>query len=219
MMYKIKPNDNLSKIAKKFNCTVELIMAFNPEIKNPNHIYVNQVIKIPNLEDVPGELTLIETSNVAHFMNRAKSAIGKGIRYKLGFGGIKPELNLPTSDKKCDCSGFICWIFKISRKTDSPFYQKFGGWIYTDSMEADIKSASGIFNKIETPEVGCIVVYGAGNKIGHVGIVSEVKNGKMTKVIHCSSGNDAKFKDAIQETAPTVFNRADIFWGRFTDIV
>lgn len=74
MMYKIKPNDNLTKIAKKFNCTVELIMAFNPKIKNPNHIYINQVIKIPNLEDVPGEIIITETSNIAHFMDRAKSA-------------------------------------------------------------------------------------------------------------------------------------------------
>jgi hypothetical protein len=48
-----------------------------------------------------------------------------------------------------------------------------------------------------------------------VGIVSEVLNGQMKEVIHCSSGNDAKFKDSIQETAPTVFNRADTLWGRF----
>ena len=63
------------------------------------------------------------------------------------------------------------------------------------------------------------MVYGAGNKIGHVGIVSEVKNGKMTKVIHCSSGNDKKYNDSIQETSPTVFNRPDILWGRFTDLI
>ena len=219
MIYKIKPNDNLTKIAKKFNSTVELIMPFNPEIKNQNHIYVNQIIKIPNLEDVPGEITINEILNASYFINRAKSAIGKGIKYKLGSGGMKPELILPTADKQCDCSGFICWVFKISRKTDIPFYQKFGGWIFTDSMEADIKSMSGIFNRIETPEIGCIVVYGAGNKIGHVGIVSEVKDGKMTKVIHCSSGNNKKFGDAIQETSPVVFNRPDILWGRFTDLI
>jgi hypothetical protein len=29
----------------------------------------------------------------------------------------------------------------------------------------------------------------------------------VTKVIHCSTGNDRKFNDAIQETAPTVFRR------------
>lgn len=219
MMYKIKPNDNLTKIAKKFNCSVELIMAFNPTIKNPNHIYINQLIKIPNLEDVPGPIIITDTTDVSLFMNRAKSAIGKGIRYKLGSGGMKPELNLPTADKKCDCSGFVCWVFKISRKTDIPFYQKFGGWIFTDSMEADIKSVSGIFNKIDTPEVGCIAVFGAGNKIGHVGIVSEVKNGKMTKVIHCSSGNDKKFNDSIQETSPSIFNRPDILWGKFSDLI
>ena len=37
----------------------------------------------------------------------------------------------------------------------------------------------------------------------------------MEKVIHCSSGNDKKFKDSIQETTPEVFNRADTVFGRF----
>lgn len=219
MIYKIKPKDTLSKIAKNFNVPIELIMAFNSQIENQNHIYVGQSIYIPNTEDVPEELTFNQTESFDHIIERAKSAINKGIRYKLGAGGMKPDHNLPTTDKKCDCSGFVCWVFKLSRKTTIPFYQKFGGWIYTDSMVEDINKTSGIFEKINVPEVGCIVVYGAGNKIGHVGIVSEVKNGKMTKVIHCSSGNDSKFSDSIQETAPTVFNRADIVWGKFADTI
>ena len=131
---------------------------------------------------------------------------------------MKPELQLPTSDNYCDCSGFVCWILGISRKTTNSFYEKYSGWIYTDSMVADINSQAGIFEKLTTPEVGCIVVYGAGNKIGHVGIVYEVTNGKMSKVIHCSLGNDSNYGDSIQETAPTVFNKADAVWGKFTSV-
>ena len=85
-------------------------------------------------------------------------------------------------------------------------------------MVSDIESGAGIFEKINTPEPGCIAVYGAGMAIGHVGIVSEVKLGAMSRVIHCSSGNSRKFGAAIQETSPTVFNRADTVWGRFSGV-
>ena len=86
-------------------------------------------------------------------------------------------------------------------------------------MVADITNPSGIFEQIRVPVPGCIVVFGAGPKIGHVGLVTEVSDGKMKKVIHCSSGNDKNFKDSIQETSPAVFNRADTVWGRYTDVI
>lgn len=216
MLYKVKPNDTLSKIADRFSVSLQLLMAFNPEIQNPNHIFVGQVIQIPNLDDVPANADFTQPVVSPAIVDRAKSAMGKGIRYKLGSGGMQPEAKLPKGpDNKCDCSGFVCWVLGISRKTDFPFYRKFGGWIFTDSMEADVKSSSGIFESLDAPEPGCIVVFGAGNKIGHVGIVSEVERGRMKKVIHCSSGNDRVFADSILETAPTVFNRADALWGRF----
>lgn len=218
MPYKILPSDTLSKIAKKFGVPLKLILAHNPSIKNANRIFPGQFINIPNVEDVPNDEFAFSDTHATDVIARAKSAINKGIRYKLGSGGMKPKLALPSDNKLCDCSGFVCWVFGLSRQTDIPFYKKFGGWIYTDAMVEDIKSTAGIFERIDTPEVGCIVVYGAGIKIGHVGIVSKVNNGEMTKVIHCSSGNDRHFSDAIQETAPDVFNRPDTLWGRFTAI-
>ncbi len=215
MIYRIKKNDSLSKIAKAFSVSVDIIMAFNPKIDNVNHIYVNQEIQIPNIEDVPKNADITVAKNTNSITDRASSAINKGIRYKLGAGGTIPGATLPTGNKLCDCSGFVCWSLGLSRKTTIPFYKQFGGWIFTDSMEADVNSQAGIFEKLNSPEVGCIVVYGAGNKIDHVGIVSAVSGGEMQKVIHCSSGKDSKFKDSIQETAPTVFKRADALWGRF----
>ena len=219
MYYKVKSNDTLSKIANKFGVPMSLLLAFNKDIKNPNHIFVGQTIQIPNLEDIPDHSIVVETIDHSTLVAKARSAINQKIRYKLGSGGIDPDLALPTANKLCDCSGFVCWVLGISRQSKIPYYKKFGGWIYTDSMEADIKDSAGIFERLTTPEPGCIVVFGAGNKIGHVGIVSEVASGKMAKVIHCSSGNDRNFQDSIQETAPTVFNRADALWGKFTQVV
>lgn len=215
MNYTIKPKDTLEKIAKKNGLSLELLLSFNKAITNPDRIFVGQVLHIPNVEDVPVFPQPEAPTEGSTLIARAKTAIGKGIRYQLSQGGIDPTKPLPTTNQKCDCSGFVCWVLGLSRKTTIPYYKKFGGWIYTDSMVEDIKSSTGIFERLDTPELGCIVVYGAGAKIGHVGLVSEVKQGKMTKVIHCSKGNDTKFHDAIQETSPRVFERADTVWGRF----
>lgn len=45
--YTIKKGDTLGAIAKKYGVTVDAILALNPSIKDPNKIYVGQVIKIP----------------------------------------------------------------------------------------------------------------------------------------------------------------------------
>jgi len=84
-------------------------------------------------------------------------------------------------------------------------------------MVLDIKSQAGIFDKLDIPEVGCIAVYGRRKEgqFGHVGIVSEVENGIMKKVIHCSKGNDNPVGNSIQETSAKVFNASDVFLGRF----
>jgi LysM repeat protein len=215
MFYKVKSGDTLSKIAKKFSIPVDLLLSFNKTIVNPSKIFIGQQVFIPNVEDVPVNNITVETTTATDLITRARSAINKGIRYKLGAGGMNPKTVLPTTNKLCDCSGFVCWILGISRKTDIPFYKQFGGWIFTDSMVADVNSQTGIFERINIPEPGCITVFGAGNKIGHVGLVSKVSNGKMDKVIHCSSGNDKKFHDSIQETGSEIFERADNVWGKF----
>lgn len=45
--YTVKKGDTLSGIAAKYGVTQEAIMAINPSIKDPNKIYIGQVIKIP----------------------------------------------------------------------------------------------------------------------------------------------------------------------------
>ncbi|WEK21666.1 MAG: LysM peptidoglycan-binding domain-containing protein [Candidatus Pedobacter colombiensis] len=215
MQYIIKKGDTMSKIAHRFSLPVKSLFVLNPQIIDPNKIFIGQVIQVPNLSDVPNDADFETPSNPTELVLRARSVVNSSIGYKLGSGGMFPKDALPSRDNFCDCSGFVCWVLHLSRKTDIPFYKHFGGWIFTDSMEADVQRNAGIFEKLQFPEPGCIVVYGAGAKIGHVGLVSDVSGNVMKKVIHCSLGNSNKFNAAIQETAPTVFNRADAVWGRF----
>lgn len=222
MKYTIKAGDTLTRIARSHKLSLEVLLSLNPQISDPNKISVGQLINIFAAPDLPEEAfttPIPPLPRANDIIAKAKSAIGKGIRYKLGGGGMNPNAVLPDDGSKlCDCSGFVCWVLGLSRKSDQAFYKKYGGWIFTDSMEADILSSAGIFNQLSVPVVGCIVVYGAGKKIGHVGIVSEVKDGLMTKVIHCSVGNDRTYKDSIQETKPTVFNRSDVKFGWYVGL-
>ncbi len=45
--YTAVKGDNLTKIAKKFNTTVDYLMEINPQIKDANKIYEGQVINVP----------------------------------------------------------------------------------------------------------------------------------------------------------------------------
>lgn len=215
MNYTIKSGDTLTKIAHKYKVPVTAILAINKHIKDADQISVGQVIQIPNMQDVPPDPDFEVPTKPSQLVLRARSAVNCNILYKLGKGGIYPSDALPSRDQFCDCSGFVCWVLGLARKTDIPFYRQFGGWIFTDSMVADIESTAGIFERLNRPEPGCIVVYGAGPRIGHVGLVSEVNNGTMKKVIHCSAGNSRRHNASIQETAPTIFNRPDTVWGGF----
>jgi peptidoglycan endopeptidase LytE len=44
--YKVLAGDNLTKIAKKYNTTIEEIVAMNPSITNPNLVRTGTVIKV-----------------------------------------------------------------------------------------------------------------------------------------------------------------------------
>jgi nucleoid-associated protein YgaU len=46
-LYTVKQGDTISKIAKKFNVTVEALLAANPQIKNPDKIKIGDKITIP----------------------------------------------------------------------------------------------------------------------------------------------------------------------------
>lgn len=48
-LYRIKCGDTLSRIAKRFNLRVDALMFANPQIKNPDAIYADQLIYIPEM--------------------------------------------------------------------------------------------------------------------------------------------------------------------------
>lgn len=45
--YVVQPGDTLTSIAQRYNTTIDAILAINPDIDNPNLIYVGEIIKIP----------------------------------------------------------------------------------------------------------------------------------------------------------------------------
>ena len=136
-------------------------------------------------------------------VERARTALGKKTEYKLGKGGYKPGLTTPAPAGKCDCTGFLAWAFGISRELDNPYYKQLnGGWFETSAIYKDIQSPYGIFGQLDKPQVGAVAVYGdSGGHEGHIGLITEVKNGKVQKVIHCSSSAWKKDGDAIAENA------------------
>lgn len=126
-----------------------ILVAFNPTLKVLPNVYDGQVLRIPNLDDIPSGATFQPPPSASNLIARARKAIDFRIKYKLGHGGKEPDYKSPTKDGYCDCSGFICGI---SRKTTIPFYlNNHGGWIYTDSMVDDINRSAGIFERLNYP--------------------------------------------------------------------
>jgi cell wall-associated NlpC family hydrolase len=144
-------------------------------------------IRTAPASDLPVVLAATEAAlpSVADMIARARSAVGRRTKYQLGEGGTRPAAELPGAPSKgCDCSGYVCWCLGIARQTDHNLYVHFnGGWINTDAIVHDADANTGFFYKIESPKVGTIIVYPSkrpSRKYGHVGIVTEVKQGKMS---------------------------------------
>jgi hypothetical protein len=142
---------------------------------------------------------------------RARSQIGRGTIYALGKGGMRPDRDRCTdSQGKCDCTGFTAWCHGVSRKTNNPWYLSFnGGWMNTDAIVRDCGTTLGTFDQVTSNYKQGMLIVWPGNpaekKIGHAGIISEVHQGNVIKVIHCSKGNYHDWHDAIRETGPELF--------------
>lgn len=153
----------------------------------------------------------------------AAAAVEPPIRYGLGHGGTDPDAPSPADAKGLlDCSGFACWALGLPRKVDCY-------WRYTDSIEADARHAGGKhdeFDQIAAPRPGCLVVYGAGPKIGHVGVVVAVPDGRWNgtpaqwsalRVAHCSVSNDRRGR-AVAVTGATGFGRHGAIFAWYRDL-
>lgn len=60
--YIIQPNDTLFFIAKQFGVPLVQLINANPELANPNMIYIGQIIEIPELLEIPNQIDIIETN-------------------------------------------------------------------------------------------------------------------------------------------------------------
>lgn len=136
---------------------------------------------------------------------RARSAVGKGIRYRLGSGGFKPHDILPTRNGYCDCSGYASWVLEISRyqADKDKAWSKSLPWIETTAIYNDATGPQRLFVHIPSPVPGCLVVYPDSKVLGvrrsgHVAVVSRV-NGKLWECIDCSASKGGKSIEAIRE--------------------
>lgn len=70
-IYTVQPGDTLSTIAARFNTTVNAILAVNPQITNPNLIFVGQHICIPTgppPTGCPGFIYIVQPGDTLFFI-------------------------------------------------------------------------------------------------------------------------------------------------------
>lgn len=60
--YTIEPNDTLFLIAKKYKIPLAQLIQANPDIANPNLLYIGQTIIIPDLLPIPKQLDTIDSN-------------------------------------------------------------------------------------------------------------------------------------------------------------
>lgn len=71
--YVVKSGDSLWKICEKYQVGVSEVVSANPQILNPNIIYPNQIVKIPDLTEVKNlENEVIKLVNVERAKNGLK---------------------------------------------------------------------------------------------------------------------------------------------------
>ena len=142
----------------------------------------------------------------ARRIDRARSAVGRGIKYKLGKGGFDPSSDTPANGAGlCDCSGFIAWVMGVTRKP-SPLFDR---WVETTNICNDATGDQSLFLMVDGPRPGALAVYGdSGGKQGHVAIVT---GADPLMGIDCSSSRSKRTGDAIHERSLAFMAKRAIF--------
>lgn len=157
---------------------------------------------------------------IGSILHRAKQALDWQVEqyravlgsviYGLGFGGKDINASHPfewhaaTKKWRCDCSGFLAWLYKVPRVRDlDPGPKRDEWWFYTDSMESDargkVRGDLGDGVPFGDRRAADIIVFGKGSQTGHCGALSS-----PDKVIHCASRGGLP---PITETGLDVFVR------------
>lgn len=173
-----------------------------------------------------GGIALLVLARPGGLVARARSAIGYGTVYALGEGGYDPDAPLPSTDGKCDCSGFAAWVCGLDRRQPQSALASFnGGWLSTDGIIWDARNAGEFFELVSAPAPGDLAVYGdyvgadGVHHEGHVGVLSRVApSWSGLKMVHCSLGSYRSKGDAIQETSAEFMGKRDTVFVRRTGV-
>jgi peptidoglycan endopeptidase LytE len=74
--YYVQRGDTLRKIAAKFNTSVDVLLKLNPQISNPNVIYVGQAITVPGSSD-PATYTVQRGDTLRIIANKFGTTVDK----------------------------------------------------------------------------------------------------------------------------------------------
>lgn len=135
-------------------------------------------------------------------IERARSVVGIGTKYRRGRGGGDPSSITPATNGLCDCSGLAAWLMGLPRQ------HSYGdeSWINTDAMLEDAMGPRALFQVVQ-PFPGCFVVYG--NHHGRDGHVALVTSLDPLTGIDCSSSVSKKTGMAISERDISFFLKKD----------
>lgn len=98
--YTVKSGDNLTKIANKFETTVQVLVDLN-NIKNKNLIYVGQVLKLPGTKGFCVGCRVRVNKSATHYATGQKIAsFVKGSEYKV----------IQVGSGKCLLGGIMSWV-------------------------------------------------------------------------------------------------------------
>ena len=104
IIYKVVNGDTLSKIANQFNTTVQKLAEYN-NIENPNCIYVNQIIKIPNTNQV--------NSQIQYTVKSGDTLSSVAAKYNISYQKIYQDnkATIDNENKKRGVSISKMWIY------------------------------------------------------------------------------------------------------------
>lgn len=84
LAYKVQKGDTLNKIAKKYNVSLTSILQANPNITNPNKIFINQLIKIP-IKTQQTSTSAVSGEPIYHIVQRGETLSGIAKKYNTTY--------------------------------------------------------------------------------------------------------------------------------------
>jgi lysozyme len=189
ILYLVQPGDTLKRIADRAGVTVDQILAWNPQITNPNRIFAGDTIMLVGGDAPTPDEPPVPAGSPAPWLVIARRETG--IKEQQGSARNNPRIleyhssttlpgNLARIDETAWCSSFVNWcVTRVGLKgTNSARARSWEDW----------------GRRLAQPREGCIVVFSrpsGGPKAGHVGFwVGET--GSHIKVLGGNQSNQVK---------------------------